>query len=368
MDILVVGASVAGLSVATALRGSGHDLTVAERAGAPRSGGVAIDVRGDALRTARRWGIHDDVVRARITANEVWNFVDEVGDVQASWKVAEQFYDSPEDVELLRDDLVDILAARVSPDTDMRFDEDLVELVPDDTGVWATFAGRAPQRFDLVVGADGLHSTVRRLAFGSEHAFLRHLGCYVGLVRGARSLADLDATYVFNRPGRVLMVAGGNPQPVAMFAFRSPGLEYDFRDAAAHKRLVLDAFGSDAGWRMGDALEELRDSQDFYFDAVAQARMTSWVRGRVVLVGDAGYGPSFFSGMGSSLAMLGAEVLAEGLVAGTPVEESLARYDVRMRDHVDPAHALAAEGMDLLFPASQDEIEARNRSLRAMSE
>lgn len=365
MDVLVVGASIAGLSAATALGAQGHRLTLVERAGGPRSGGVAIDVRGAALQAARAWGVYDDIYASRITANEAWRFVSEDGEIEAVWHVAEQFYESPEDVELLRDRLVDILRERIADDTEQRFDEHLADLSEDGTGVWATFEGREPERFDLVIGADGLHSTVRRIVFGPELDHLHHLGSYVGLVRNARSLGDLDGTFVFNRPGRVLTVAGGNPQPTAMFAFRSPWLDHDFRDMESHRRLVQDVFAGDDGWRMSEALEELRVTEDFYFDSVAQVRMDSWTRGRVVLVGDAGYGPSFFSGMGSSLAMIGADILSAELERSVDLPAALAAYDRGMREHVDAAQAMALDGMDILFPATQEAIEARNADLRA---
>lgn len=365
MDVLVVGASIAGLSAAMTLGSQGHRLTLAEQADGPRSGGVAIDVRGAALEVARAWGVYDDILASRITANEAWRFVSEGGEVEAVWHVAEQFYDSPEDLELLRDRLVEILRQRVPAGIEERFDEHLCGLSEDQSGAWATFEGRTPQRFDLVIGADGLHSTVRQLAFGPESDHLRYLGSYVGLIRNTRSFGDLDGTFVFNRPGRVLMVAGGNPEPTAMFAFRSPWLDHDFRNTESHKRLVQDAFAGDDGWRMSEALEELHATDDFYFDSVAQVRMNSWTRGRVALVGDAGYGPSFFSGMGSSLAMVGADILAAELESSDDLGVALAGYDRRMREHVDSAQAMALDGMDVLFPATQDAIEARNAELRS---
>ncbi|MEV5807232.1 FAD-dependent monooxygenase [Streptomyces parvulus] len=364
MDILVVGGSIAGLSAAVVLGARGHRLTVIEQAAGRRSGGVAIDVRGRALETARAMGVLDDIHASRITANAVWNFVDSEGSVQGSWHIADELYDSPDDIELLRDRLAEILAARVPRDVVFRYDETLTDLTQDATGVTASYAGRAPERFDLVVGADGLHSTVRRIAFGPERDFLHHLGSYVGLVRGAHRLADLSGMQIYNVPGRVLSVAADNPEPVAMLAFRSPWLDYDFRDTDAQKRLVLEAFDDVSGWRVPDALAEVRACDNFYFDSIAQVRMPGWSSGRVVLVGDSGYGPSFFSGMGSSLAMIGAESLAAALSDETSVENALRQYERQMRPHVDDAQSMALDGMDWLFPETQEGIDERNAAWR----
>ncbi|MER5432382.1 FAD-dependent monooxygenase [Streptomyces sp. NPDC002588] len=366
MDILVVGASIGGLSTAVALGAQGHRLTVVEQAGGRRSGGVAIDVRGKALDTARAMGVYEDIYESRITENEAWEFVDGEGRTQASWRVAEQFYDSPDDVELLRDRLVEILAAHVPAGVEFRYDETLTGLSQDGSGVTATYSERAPERFDLVVGADGLHSTVRRLVFGPERDHLHHLGSYVGLVRGAYSLAGPGGTQIYNVPGRVMSVAGKSPEPVVMLAFRSPWLDYDYRDVDAQRRIVLSAFEGVSGWRVSDALAEVRTSGNFYFDSIAQVRMPGWSNGRVVLVGDAGYGPSFFSGMGSSLAMLGADLLAGELSAGGSVEAALSRYEQRMRPHVTEAQSMALDGMDLLFPQTQEAIDRRNAELNAI--
>jgi 2-polyprenyl-6-methoxyphenol hydroxylase-like FAD-dependent oxidoreductase len=354
------------LSVAATLGAQGHRLTLVEQASGRRSGGVAIDVRGRALDTARRMAIYDEIFHNRISANEVWRFVDRDGDLLASWHVAAQFYDSPGDLELLRDTLVEILGDKVPGDADMRYDETLTGLAEHADGVTASFAGRADEEFDLVVGADGLHSAVRGFVFGPESQFVHHLGSYVGLVRGARSMEDIPGTEVYNEPGRVLVVAGQNPEPVAMFAFRSGWLDHDFRDVESHKRLVLDAFADVDGWRVKDALADVRTCDNFYFDTIAQVRMPSWSTDRVVLVGDSGYGPSFFSGMGSSLAMVGAEILADELAVGDSITSALRRYDRQMRPVVDEAQAMALDGMDVLFPDTWEAIQERNAAFNAV--
>lgn len=362
MEIIISGASIAGLSTAHWLARTGHSVTVVEVAPTARRGGVAIDVRGEALDVARRMGIHDEIVEARVPVADIYRFLDAVGTVQATFEPATDFYDSPEDIEISRDRLSDILEAVVPDHVQMLNGTSITALDDDGDGVTVTLSDGTSRRADLVVGADGMHSNVRSLAFGPERDFVHHLGLYVAIVKRCRAGHGLEGSHVYNSPGRMLMLRGDGQDCSALLGFRSDPIDYDFRDLAAQRVIVREAFRGDRSWKLPEVVAEVETAPDFYFDAAAQIRMPSWHRGRVVLVGDAAFCASFFSGMGTSLAMVGAHRLAEAL-SGDDVSGGLARYERAMRPVVDRAQAMADDGAAILFPATQEAIEERNRQM-----
>ncbi|WP_237277164.1 FAD-dependent monooxygenase [Streptomyces caniscabiei] len=168
--------------------------------------------------------------------------------------------------------------------------------------------------FDLVVGADGLHSTVRRLAFGPEEQFAHHLGSYLSVFSADNFLA-LDNWQLRLRDGDAgfgIMPVRGNTELRIAFGFESAPLAHDLRDGGGLRQLVVDKLAS-LRWEGARLAEAARKAPDFYCDAMAQIRMNAWSRGRVTLLGDAGYCPSPLSGQGTSLALVGAHVLADCL-------------------------------------------------------
>ncbi|WP_312872346.1 FAD-dependent oxidoreductase [Kibdelosporangium persicum] len=191
-------------------------------------------------------------------------------------------------------------------------------------GVHVTFAGTAPRTFDLVVGADGIHSNVRRLAFGPGH--VRFLGHYY-------ALADLDIDgegVTYNEPGR--MVAVGGPKAQTFFVFASPELSYDRYDADQQKKLLIDAYRG-GGWRIPEILAKVPPSPDFYLDSISRVHIDDYAKGRVVLLGDAAYGNTL-GGFGTGLAVVGAYVLAGELHrAGNDHLAAFRRYTELMRGY-----------------------------------
>lgn len=363
MEIIVSGASIAGLSTAYWLARTGHAVTVVEIAPAARRGGVAVDVRGEALEVAKEMGIHDEVLSSRVPVADIYRFLDAAGEVQATFEPAVDFYDSPDDVEISRDRLSDILEAAVPDGVEMLNGTSIVSMEDDGAGVEVALSDGTSRRVDLVVGTDGMHSNVRRLAFGPERDFIHHLGLYVAIVKRCRAGHGLEGSHVYNSPGRMLMLRGDGQDCSALLGFRSEPIDYDFRDVTAQRQIVRDAFDGDGAWKLPEVVEEVDTAEDFYFDAAAQIRMPSWRRGRVVLVGDAAFCASFFSGMGTSLAMLGGHHLAEALSVEDDVVAGLERYERSMRPVVDRAQAMADDGAAILFPATDEAIEARNRAM-----
>jgi 2-polyprenyl-6-methoxyphenol hydroxylase-like FAD-dependent oxidoreductase len=365
MRILISGAGIAGLSAAVNLGATGHDVSIVERADHLRVNGSPIDIRGDAIGVADQMGLLGQILDRRIDMTEQMQFVDSNGAVAADLP-PDQLNDSPDDIEIPREDLATILHGHLGPSVELRFDESIAALADDHDGVDIRFASGAVDRYDLVVGADGMHSAVRRLTFGPEHQFLHHLGFYVALA----ALPDHTPTGrhnpMYNFPGHLAGIAAYNDKALAVFMFRSPWIDYDYHDLDAQKRILAGAFAEHREWKVPELLDAAVQDPELYFDSVSQIHMPAWHRGRVVLVGDAAHCASNLSGRGTSLALSGAWFLAQAL-SDHPVDQALERYEHNQRPHAARSQATAAPGGELLIPATQEQIDARNRSFSPTS-
>ena len=317
----------------------GFKVTVVERAPQLRPGGQALDVRGPALTVAERMGILA-TIHDRSTKQAGMSLVD--ADGKEIFRSTERTltggrFDSP-DVEILRDDLCDVLYEAAGGTVDYLFGDRITALRQNETGVDVTFANAMPCRFDLVIGADGLHSGVRRLAFGPEAQFIRYIGGCVA-VFSMPNFLGLNRWQVFCQGGDVFGGVLGLRADIDARTYLGFGLDmaeplsYDYRDIDAQKQLVADRFAG-AGWVFPQIIEQMWRTPDFYFDSMSQIRMDRWSRGRVVLLGDAGYCVSPATGQGTTVAMVGAYVLAgelaahvDNLIAGT------AAYEAELRDY-----------------------------------
>ncbi|MDG6105167.1 FAD-dependent monooxygenase [Dactylosporangium aurantiacum] len=361
MDILISGASVAGPSLAHWLHHAGHRVTVVERAPALRGGGYAVDFRGRVhLEVLRRMGLLD-AMRARATHMGDIAIVDRDDAVTATMPSA--IFSG--DLELLRGDLGEILYEATRDHVDYVFGDSVATITQDADGVDVTFERGAPRRFDLVVGADGVNSRVRELVFGPVPQ--RSLGVY-GCIFTMPNEFGLDrAGLMYNEPRLTVTIGGINPdQAVISLFFTAEGLTYDKRDrhdVERQRRIVADAFAG-AGWRVPRLLEAMRTAPDFWFDSTAQIRMERWSRGRVVLLGDAGYagGPG---GNGTGLAVVGAHVLA-GELATAPFGRAFEVYEHRLRPYVETCQKQASGGADFLVPSTDRKIAQRNRFFRTI--
>ncbi|NUT36229.1 MAG: monooxygenase [Hamadaea sp.] len=359
--VLISGAGVAGPTLAYWLARRGLRPTVVERAQGLRSSGSPVDVRGPAVRVAEAMGI---MPRLRASATEVTalSFVDDAGRRVGGMRLGQK----AGEVELPRFDLATILHEAARDEAEYVFDDSIATLAQDGDGIDVTFERSAPRRFDLVVGADGLHSRTRRLAFGAEAGFVRHMGVWIATMPvDGLDLAPHEVL-MHNAPGRALALHPNRGNPGAAFIFRGPPVPgFDHRDTAAHKDMVTAAY-SGGGWRTSELLQRVRPSDDFYFDSVSQVRLEKWSTGRVALLGDAASCVSLF-GDGSTLAMAGAATLAESLAASPDdVEAALRRYEQTHRRLVAPKQRNVARAASILVPATRFGITVRNAVSRLL--
>ena len=317
--ILISGASIAGLTVAHWLARHGFRPTVLERAPGLRAGGNGVDLRDHAVDVAERMGIMA-AVRAAAADVQGMKFVD-----AADRPIARVDTAGASEVEIMRGDLVTLLHQATDDKVEYLFGDSIRSLVQDDDGVTVTFEHAGSRRFDLVIGADGLHSNVRGLAFGPESQFLRHKEHYFAFANADAALGENRWVTMYNEPGKMagLYRSGNHPQAKAYFVFRSAPLRYDFRDVGQQKRLIGQVFGGDTSWRIQELLAGALADPDFYFDALSQVQMPSWSTGRVALLGDAAWCASPASGAGAELALVGAYRLA-GELAGAGGEHRAA--------------------------------------------
>ncbi|AQZ68727.1 unnamed protein product [[Actinomadura] parvosata subsp. kistnae] len=363
-DVLISGASVAGPALAYWLRRHGFNPTVVERAPALRDGGYAVDFRGRAhLTVLRRMGILQAVEQARTGMGSMW-YVNDAGQPQA--KLPADLFSG--DVEILRGDLARILYDATRQGTEYVFGDSITSLTEDADGVSVTFERSAPRRFDLVVGADGLHSNTRRLAFGPEERFVRHLGVYCAIFTTANHLGLDHVGHAYRTGSRLVAMysARHNAEAKAVFYFGSPLLDLDRRDVARQQDVLAEHFTGN-GWQSDHLLREMRRAPDFYFDSVGQVRLDRWTRGRVALLGDAAYCPSSLSGMGTGLALVGAYVLAGELAAaGGDHRVAFARYEEELRAYAEGCLKMGDGVAKLMIPSSRLAASLLNRYYKIM--
>ncbi|WP_412543210.1 FAD-dependent monooxygenase [Longispora sp. K20-0274] len=353
--ILIVGASIAGLTVAHWLGRYGFRPTVVERAASLRTGGNGVDLREGAVEVAERMGVMAGARAARTDVRGM-RFVDAADRTIGRVPIGE-----PGSVELMRGDLVDLLHRAGGRGTEYVFGDGVRDLTQDDSGVTVGFEHAPDRRFDLVIGADGLHSTVRALAFGPHGDFVRHRDHYFAFADTGVPAGENRWVTMHNPPGKMVGVyrSGNHAQAKACFIFRSPRLTYDHRDLAEHRRLLAGAFAAETSWRIPELLAEALADPELYFDALSQVHMESWSSGRVALVGDAAWCASPASGAGAELAVVGGYRLAGELAAaGGDHRTAFARYHDGHRALVDGRQRIGPN-LRLMVPRT-----ARGRWLR----
>jgi 2-polyprenyl-6-methoxyphenol hydroxylase-like FAD-dependent oxidoreductase len=335
--VLISGAGIAGPTLAYWLSKSGFTPTLVECAPSPRSGGYVIDFWGLGYDIAEKMGLRDELERLGYHMREM-RIVNDNGRRVAGFGVG-VFRELAGDrfVTVRRSDLARLLIEKAAPGMGTIFGNEILRIKPHQDGVEIAFEQGPSQRFDLVIGADGLHSRVRSLVFGPQHTFERSLGYTVAAFEVAGFRPRDENVYVMhNKPGCMLgRVALRDDRSLFLFVFADhPDDGVPGHDIGAQKALLRGRYGR-TGWESRRILDALDRADDVYFDRVSQIEMPVWSRGRVALVGDAAFSPSLMAGQGSALAMAAAYVLAGEL--GRPdasAEQAFSRYEALFRPFI----------------------------------
>jgi 2-polyprenyl-6-methoxyphenol hydroxylase-like FAD-dependent oxidoreductase len=352
-SVLIVGAGIAGPVLAYFLRRSGLSPVVVERAPSLRATGQTIDVRGAGKEVVRRMGV-DEVVRARVTREDGIALVDKDGQTLAAFP-ADSFGGGGlvSEIEILRGELVKVLYDRGREEVEYIFDDHPTAIADRGDRVEVTFASGLERAFDLVIGADGLRSRTRRLAFPSRD-HIQYLDLYSSYFTIPYSASDGRWARLYNAPGgRTVTLRPDNLGTTRAFlSVRTAHRGHEELSVEDQKRTLHQWF-ADAGFETPRVLKGMDEAKDFYFEAIGQVKMDRWSVGRVALVGDAGYCPSPISGMGTSLALVGSYILAGELGRHDNHVEAFAQYERLMRPYVKKAQKIFTPAVDIVSPQTQ---------------
>ena len=315
-SVLISGASITGPALAWWLHRFGIAATIVEKAPAPLKGGHAVDVRGAAMDVLRAMGL-DQAAAARRTTMTGMSILDAEGN--EVWRSEEMTLSGgsfgKDAIEILRDDISEVLVSALPDAVEVIYGDSVTALEELPDGIMVSFEKGAPRRFDVVVGADGIRSNIRARVFGPDGDYLRPFNVALAPFSAPNTLGvrDWQIQYRDGADNCMIYTARDNRELRVCFGFSATPAEANV-DRASQLALVRERCGH-LGWKVPELLDVMAGSPDFYLGAIAQVKMPQWTRGRVALCGDAGYCPSPFTGQGTSLALVGAYVLASELSA-----------------------------------------------------
>lgn len=367
MRVAINGSGVAGPTLAYWLRHFGHEPFLFEQAPALRTGGYLVDFWGLGYEIAERMGIVPTLrqcgyLMERLCMVDARGREEAALDMTPMRKMLHGRF-----ISIARADLAAALFAACGG-IPAHFGIGVTAIAPDGDGVSATLSDGRTERFDLVVGADGLHSRVRELAFGPDTQFERSLGCYVAAFRLRGYPRRNDLTYVSHTvPKRqVARVTLRDDETLILLVCRTQLIDGDPpRDR--QKQTLRHAFG-DMRWEVPDILDRMEHVDEIYFDRVSQIHLPRWSSNRVGLLGDAAASVSFLAGEGAGLAMTEAYVLAGELHrAGGHVTQAFAAYEARLRPFVTAKQKMALRFRGFFAPETALALKVRNAAVNALS-
>ncbi|MCC6327125.1 MAG: FAD-binding domain [Acidobacteria bacterium] len=370
MKILISGAGVAGPAAAFWLTRSGHEVVMVERSNELRSGGYVIDFWGLGYDIAEKMGLLAQIRGSGYQVKEV-RFVNENGKRRGGFstdiftKMTGGRFTSVQ-----RSEVSAAIFNALDDKTTCIFGDSITSLADDGEGVNVEFENASPGRFDLVLGADGLHSKVRELTFGAETQFEKPLGYYVAAINIEGYPHRDELVYVSHavRGRQVSRFSMRGDRTLFLFVFRDEYLHGSMPKTAEQQRTALRSIFAAGGWECSEILTRLDEVDDIYFDRVSQIRMPSWTRGRIGLIGDSAACVSLLAGEGTGLAITEAYVLAgELLRSNNDHKAAFAAYQERLMPFLSTKQNSAAAFASSFVPKSSLGITFRNIITRLMS-
>lgn len=365
LKVLVSGASFSGLATAFWMNRLGYTVTVVEIGKGLKTGGSPVDIKEGTVDIVKRMGLLDRIQASSLKAKAI-DFLDVEGVKIA--RMPPQAGDAQEpnpEYEIERDTLLHMMFEEVKGDVEFIFDDSIARVDESADEIAVTFKSGTQRSFSLLFGCDGNHSSVRRMCFGEESAYSYFLQNYFSITIVDKLLTEEDTAQMYNVPGKVVMLNAYNNKTDIIFCFYSEKeIPYSYRDQEEQRDIILQQFSGE-GWRTQELLEEWSLSRDFYFDKMCQIRMPSWTKGRVALVGDAGYCASPAAGMGGSLAIVGATALADAFQKHPGnFEAAFQEYNDSLRPFVEDVQAQAVSfGLEMFVPKTEEALQRRNAQL-----
>lgn len=339
LKILVIGAGIAGPTICYWLKKFGFSLTLIEKSACIRKGGQALDVRGVATSIAKKMGIYEQICDMR-TRIECGRYVDTAGNVLHEEHGESFGFRQDDEVEILRGDLIEILMNTIT-DVPCHFNQFVTSLQQDDNGVVVHFKDGRADPYDIVIAADGIHSATRRMVFDDSEYEIINLGAYLSTFTIPNYLGLNHTELECETSNKLITINSDNNKKIARagFMFISEHCLEMSRDEQAQKKFLHEHF-DDFGWEAKNILKRMPASNDFYFDSISQVKMDQWTKGRIALLGDAGYCPSPLSGQGNNLALVGAYILAGELKAANGnYTQAFGRYNKLLHPFVQANQA-----------------------------
>lgn len=364
LNILISGAGIAGSTLAYWLARAGSNVTIIERAPEIRDSGLGVDIRGPAVEVIRRMGLEKQV-RSRTTGEEGLAFVDSQDRTFAFFGIdLDNLESSPtSEIEIMRSDLAKLIneAALNKPNVNVEFGTTVEAVSQKEEKVEVRFSSGKSAQYDMVIAADGLGSSTRKLLLGDNNNGkdpIRSLGQYTAYFTLPREERDGMVWKWYTAPkSRILSTRPKSKTASCAYLTVMPKDDANFRkvmkQSTVEQKKVMSEVFADAGWQTPRLLAALEKADDFYLQHIAQVRQTSWHAGRCAVVGDAAYGPSPLSGVGTSLAILGAYVLAGEIVKSKHNHRgALEAYEERLRGYVEKKQSIPPGVPGIVCPSS----------------